>query len=309
MNIESTPIRQYHRKDRELLVRFWAEVAKLEGSHGHVSVRELIDILDRPNHFPEKNLFIAENKGDIIGYIDVIPELGIGRVVLQYLVHPGYRRKGIAEKLVEQAVDWAGKSEAKKAHTNIPKDDKAGRRLFSKMGFQCIRQFLELSLDLSKIRLSKIAGSDYPCRSMMEGEEEKLTRLQNHSFMDTWGFNPNTTEEVRYRIRLPKASPKDITFCFDGVEPIGYCWVRLDTLRDQGLDGVRGRIHMLGVVPDYRGNGVGKKVLLLGLNQLKNRGVPIVDLTVDGGNEAACALYRSVGFEVHTSSLWYQKNL
>jgi ribosomal protein S18 acetylase RimI-like enzyme len=42
---------------------------------------------------------------------------------------------------------------------------------------------------------------------------------------------------------------------------------------------------------------------------LKNKGIRIVDLTVDSENKAACALYRSAGFEVWTSSLWYEKAL
>lgn len=309
MDITSTHIRHYRLKDRERLVRFWAEVERMEAPHGHVSARGLIENLDQPNHFPEKNLFVAENRGDIIGYIDVIPELGIGRVVLQCLVHPGHRRKGIAEKLVEQALERAGQSGAKKVHANVPQDDKAGKRLFSKMGFQFIRRFMELRLDLSKTHLTKTTRNDYPCRPMIQGEEEKLTRLQNRSFIATWGFNPNTTEEISYRIHLPKASPEDITLCMDGVEPIGYCWAKIDFEKGQGLDGEKGRINMLGVDPDYRGTGVGKKALLVGLTRLKSRGISMVDLTVDGDNEVACALYRSVGFEIRTSSLWYQKNL
>ena len=79
------------------------------------------------------------------------------------------------------------------------------------MGFQFIRRFLEQNIDLSKIHLTKMTRNDYFCRPMMQGEEEKLTRLQNRSFIDAWGFNPNTTEEISYRIHLPGVSPEDIT--------------------------------------------------------------------------------------------------
>lgn len=309
MSTTSPNIRHYHQTDRERLIRFWTEVAKMETSLGHVSVPDLIDNLDRPNHFPEKNLFVAENRGDIIGYIDVIPELGIGRVVLQCLVHPNHRRKGIAEKLVEQAVEWAGQSTATVVHANVPQDDKAGKRLFSKMGFTFIRRYLELRLDLSDFHLTKMTRNDYPCRPMKLGEEEKLTRLQNRSFMGTWGFNPNTTEEICYRLSLPEASPEDITLCLDGAEPIAYCWARIAFEKGPDLEGGKGRINMLGVDPNCRGTGVGKKVLLIGLTRLKTRGVRLVDLTVDGDNKVARALYRAVGFKVRTSSLWYQKNL
>ncbi|MBA7679601.1 Mycothiol acetyltransferase [subsurface metagenome] len=66
---------------------------------------------------------------------------------------------------------------------------------------------------------------------------------------------------------------------------------------------------MLGVDPDYRGRGTGKKVLLAGLAYLKSKGRRVIELTVDSENRAACALYRSAGFKLRTSSLWYEKVL
>jgi mycothiol synthase len=304
-----TRIRNFRMEDRESLVRFWTEVVNMEESHGPSLARELIDNLDRPNHFPEKNLFIAERMGNIIGHIDIFHEMQIGRVVVQCLVHPGHRRKGVAEILVERAIERAIELKAKIAHANISQDDKAGKRLFSKMGFRFVRRYLELRLDLSSVRLSKVKRNDYPCRPMVPGEEESLTRLQNRSFMDTWGFNPNTMEEIIYRVHLSEASFKDITLCLDGVEPIGYCWSKIFYEKDKSLDGTMGRINMLGVDPDYRGKGVGKKALLNGLIQLKSRGVRIVVLTVDNENKVARTLYQSVGFKVRSSSLWYQKDL
>ena len=66
---------------------------------------------------------------------------------------------------------------------------------------------------------------------------------------------------------------------------------------------------MLGVDPDYRAKGVGMQVLVAGLSRLKGKGIQIVQLTVDSENKAALALYRSIGFEVWKSSLWYEKAL
>ncbi len=309
MSAVDTNILPYRPADREPLIRFWEEVAKLEAAHDRILVSELIDNFDRPNHHPERNLFIAENKETITGYIDILSELEIGRVVLQYLVHPVHRAKGISEKLVERATERARTLRAIKVQVNIPQDDKAGKRLFAKMGFRFVRRFLELRLDLSKAHLSGVTPDDYPCRPMMEGEDEILTNLQNRSFLDTWGFNPNTTAEISYRIHRPKVSLEDITLCLDHTEPIGYCWANIDFGKGAVMGEKRGRINMIGVDPNYRGKGVGKKVLIVGLTQLKSRGVRIVDLTVDGDNKPARALYHSIGFDLRTSSLWYQKDL
>jgi mycothiol synthase len=64
---------------------------------------------------------------------------------------------------------------------------------------------------------------------------------------------------------------------------------------------------MVGTDPDYRGRGVGRRVLLAGLAHLRSKGLPVTELTVDSENKVARALYRSVGFEIRTSSLWYEK--
>jgi mycothiol synthase len=309
MTTVETIIRPYRPEDREPLARFWEEVESLEAAENRILVRELIDNLDRPNHDPEKNLFVAENREVLTGYIDVLSEIEIERAVLQYLVHPAHRGKGISEKLVERATERAGTLNVKKVQANIPQDDKRGKRLFAKMGFRFVRRFLELRLDLSKARLSEVVPDDYPCRPMKAGEDEKLTKLQNRSFLETWGFNPNTPEEISYRIHHPKAAMKDIIFCMDNTEPIGYCWAKIDHGKGAVTKEKRGRINMLGVDPNYRGKGVGRKVLIVGLTQLRSRDVRFVDLTVDSDNRPARGLYQSLGFKERTSSLWYQKDL
>jgi len=64
---------------------------------------------------------------------------------------------------------------------------------------------------------------------------------------------------------------------------------------------------MLGVVPDYRGKGIGKRLVLAGLARLRSKGLQIAELTVDSENKAACALYQSLGFKVQANTFWYGK--
>ena len=86
---------------------------------------------------------------------------------------------------------------------------------------------------------------------------------------------------------------------------------RLREDRRVTLEGVtrEGRIFMLGVAPDCRGQGIGRRLLLAGLAHLKSKGLPVAVLTVDSDNESACALYRALGFQLRTSSLWYEKEI
>jgi ribosomal protein S18 acetylase RimI-like enzyme len=48
-------------------------------------------------------------------------------------------------------------------------------------------------------------------------------------------------------------------------------------------------------MPAYRGRSLGRALLLVGVNYLREF-VPVVELGVEGKNDSALALYRSVGF-------------
>jgi len=160
---------------------------------------------------------------------------------------------------------------------------------------------------MAKVRWQDIDQATLQCRHLQCGEEDKLTQLQNRSFADNWGYNPNTVEEIIYRTNLSNCSPEDVVLTCDGNRVIGYCWTRITCEAEATTGERRGQIFMLGVDPDYRGKGVGKGVLLAGLSYLKSKGLQVVELTVDSTSKAACSLYHSVGFEISSSSLWYEK--
>ncbi len=302
-----TPIiRNYRPEDFDNLIRLGDECEKTEQAYCGTFHQGLIESIGQPNHFPENNLFVAEKNGNILGYIDVMPELNIGRVVLSLIVHPEHCRKGLPKNLVERATDRARELGVNIVHVNIPQDNVMAKSLFSETGFNFVRLFFELRLDMTETHLPKPNKMALSCRQLRHGEEDKLLEIQNRSFADTWGYNPNTIEDIMYRISLPGWSPEDIIITSEADRLIGYCWTRSKSGEDKPISGDMGRIYMLGVDPDHRGKRVGKHVLMAGLSLLKSRGVRIVELTVDNANKAALALYKPVGFQVWTNNLWYE---
>jgi mycothiol synthase len=104
-------------------------------------------------------------------------------------------------------------------------------------------------------------------------------------------------------------SPDDVTLTYLNDKLVGYCWIIINAEANAKRAQNKGLIHMLGVDPDYRRQEIGKAILLNGLEDLKNKGVDIVELTVDSENPAACSLYESVGFEVYAKTEWYEKTV
>jgi len=300
-------IRNYKPSDFDKYVLLNIEAEKLEPTGRCTSPQVLGEKLCRPNYSPEKDLFVVETAGNIIGYMDITPELNIRRVILSCFIHPDHRRHGLASKLLDCAMHRAKQLEAKVIHVNVPQDNAIARIVLPKLGFRFVRRFLRLRLDFSKVRWQDINQAGLEFRYLQRGDEKKLTQIQNRSFAGTWGYNLNTDEEIIYSINLTNCSPEDIILAYDGDKVVGYCWTR--TAYQADTDERAGQIFMLGVDPDYRGRGIGKGVLLAGLSYLKVRGIQVAKLAVDSRNRAACTLYRSVGFEVRTSSLWYAKRV
>ena len=134
-----------------------------------------------------------------------------------------------------------------------------------------------------------------------------LTWLQNRCFTGDWGYNPNTIEEIACYIKMSHGSPEDIILVYTADKPVGYCWTMINRVAKVARGKRKGCIYMLGTDPDYRGRGIGRLALLAGLAYLKRKETQVAEITVDSENQAARALYQSVGFKKWSSSLWYEK--
>ena len=306
MSKSSYNIRNYKQADFNKYVILHAEAEKLEPTGRCVSRRFIAEKLRQPNYSPQQDLFIIELNGEIVGYMDVKPELTIGRVVLDCWIYPEHRRGGLATKLLGYATNCARETGAKVAQVNIREDNVVARKTLSRLGFSLVRRFLELGLDIADVGELDMAQAAPGCRYLQPGEEDKLTQLQNRAFSGTWGFNPNTVEEIAFRTNLSTCSLDDIMLIYEKDKAIGYCWIGISC--EKGIPSVRkGQILMLGVDQHYRGKGTGKKLVLAALARLKSKGLQVAELTVDSENKAACTLYQSIGFEVRASTFWYEK--
>ena len=309
MRKNTLKIRNYRAEDFENYVQLHAETNKLDRAGGSLSKRRLAEDLGHPSFHPENNLFLAERDGRIIGYASVFVEAAIKRALVDCLIHPLHRKEGIATELLHRSIRHAREVGLKVVQVCIPEINLPARKFVSRQGFQYIRRFFQYKLDLDNLRLPEVAPGEYAVRGLGPDEADKLTHIQNRAFADCWGFNPNTPEEIAYRISLSWSSPENILVVCLKDHIVGYCWMRLMTPENPEAGGIEGEIHMLGVDPDLRRRGIGRRVLLAGLSHLKHKGVTVARLTADGEDPAALALYESVGFKMYSRTEWYEKRL
>jgi mycothiol synthase len=303
----SYTIRNYFPDDFDKYLQLHVESEQLDSSGRLISARDLSDNLGRPNWAPQKDLFVAESNAKLVGYLSITLEPGIQRALVEGMVHPRHRRKGIATKLFSSGMQRVKASGVKTAQISVLEKNVAARNLLTKLEFQFIRNFFEMQLDIPNTRLPAVKQGAISSRRLKRGEENLLTEIQNRCFADSWGFNPNTIEEIAYRLNMHGRSPDDVILTFLENALVGYCWTLVNSEKNAKRVKNKGLIHMLGVDPDYRNQEIGKAILLNGLEDLKGKGVDIAELSVDSENPAACSLYESVGFKVYAKIEWYEK--
>jgi mycothiol synthase len=302
-------IRNYSCDDFDKYLRLQVESEQLSPSGCFITTQSVSDNLGHPNFIPQKDLFVAESNNKLIGCLSVTIEPAIQRALLDGLVHPLHRRQGIATELFSNGLQRVKACRIKSVQINLSETNASARGLLNHLGFTFIRYFFKMRLDMNNTRMPAARQNAAASRRLKPGEEILLTEIQNRCFADTWGFNPNTEEEIAYRLKMHGRSPDDVILTYLQDQPVGYCWTIIHTEENAIREKSKGLIHMLGVDPAFRGQEIGRAILLNGLEDLKAKGVDIVELTVDSENRAACSLYASVGFEVFAKTQWYEKTI
>jgi mycothiol synthase len=264
-------------------------------------------LLSRPRYSVAENLFFAEVDGVIVGFVNVLPELGIGRAVLDYMVNPSQKLETVLPHLIKRALERAREMGAAMAALGIPSIDTVPAEILSNLGFRPVRRFCDMRLNISDIDLEGADLVDWTYRYFKEGDEALLSDIQNRCFADTWGYNPNTVADTAWRLKVRNNCPEDVILALDKGEVIGYCWTGSKCGREPSSGVTKGRIYMLGVDSRYRTRGLGRQLLRMGLLHLKKQGQQLIEITVDTENIAAVTLYHSLGFHLCSETVWYEK--
>ena len=283
------------------------------GPHGH---REwaldgedaLLAMLDNPRLSIESgNWIVAIDDDAMPGYALVEPEMNIGRIIVGVatappcmdayvaLLHNGIERA----KSIADGVDFEVQVAVRDTETPWI------ARTLEVKGFRVVRTVLKMQVDTEDVRLKQ--GSipyQYAVRDadMTDAAEAvSVTELHNACFTGSWGFSPNTVEEIvsRTSVDLQRNGFAPIVVLEDEVEGTicGYNWITLN----EG----DGRVEMVGVHPRLRGKGLGWAIFNAGIKRLIQNDATTLSLDVDSQNPPARKIYESAGYRTYSKANYY----
>ncbi|MBR0136923.1 MAG: GNAT family N-acetyltransferase [Erysipelotrichaceae bacterium] len=121
-------------------------------------------------------------------------------------------------------------------------------------------------------------------------------------WVNTPGMGMNTTDDSREGIeKYLKRNPNTVFIALDEKKIIGVIMA--------GHDGRRGYIYHTMVHPDYRGQGIGRKLVDAVMDALDKEGINKVALVAYEDNELGNAFWEHIGFTLRTDLSYRNKNI
>lgn len=287
-----------------------------------VSVTELQNELESPSVDQDKDLCLWEDaNGNLIAYGDLwISEPSEDREIdgaLSYYIDPEMRGKNLEADIFE----WA---EARMLQVKRERECavklRAGARdtqtekieLLEKFGLKCDRYFFRMERSL----LEPIESPQFPSGlslTHMHPETDKVAWLEmlNEVFLDHWNHHPVTLEVLEHWQQDSNYQPElDLIAVTEDGSFAGFCFCNILPEYIERIGKKVGFIEILGTRRNFRRTGLGKAMLLAGLQKLKDSGMEIVRLGVDAENPSgALRLYESVGFTKQVIRMAFYKEV
>jgi len=232
-----------------------------------------------------------------------------GAAEAEFVVDPDARRHGHGTALVQTLIEQANGDLLIWAHGDHP----AARALAARFGFDPVRTLLQLRAEVDPSTSSGSGGRPHPGPSTGSGsggrpvegvstfrpgiDDADWLALNARAFTSHPEQGSVSQSDLTDLTREPWFDADDFLLFRSNGTLIAYCWLKVE--HDVG------EFYVVGVDPDRRGEGLGRKLVGAGLARLASRGIRTAALYVEADNEPAVRLYRSFGFANHSIDIQY----
>lgn len=226
-------------------------------------------------------------------------------------VHPDYRNRGIGTYLLHLTVERAQQhipqapAEARVTlYDNVSSQHKVGLRLVEKHGFQLVRYFWRMAIEMKAAPPAPEWAEGITLRPFTADMAHAVYEADEEAFQDHWGHLPLTFEEWQHwTMKREDFDPTTWFLAMDGDEIAGF-----SLCKDEKESG--GWVHVLGVRRSWRRKGIGLALLQHSFGEFYKRGIRNVYLGVDAQNlTGATRLYERAGMHVIRQYNAYEKEL
>ena len=310
--------------DCQAVAGLMSAAALVDGPENARTAEEVRQFLSGPLALPEENLFLFEVGDQLVAYGRIELEEGPGKssFFMRGTVHPDWRRRGIGTRVmerIEQRIrERLGEATQQTVYANTWTDLKHEDRqaLYRKMGYELARYFFDMERTLYEEGSPvEVPEPVYPAGIAVQNMDERpdldaVLLTVNEAFRDHWGHTDVLLEQVQHWTSEPDHRPELWFIAWDTEkdEPAGLCGNGIVPEHNARVGRQEGWVHVLGVRRPYRKQGLGRALLLAGMQALQDEGMQWAMLGVDTESPTgALRLYEGAGFRPVKRSAVFRK--
>jgi mycothiol synthase len=236
----------------------------------------------------------------VIGYAHLDQTDLVAGPSVELVVDPDHRSFGIGKLLLSKAIEICGENLRLWVHGQ----NEAAAALASSFSFEKIRSVLQMQKQLTEIEKLPEIDPKIIIRSFLPGlDSNDWLLLNNKVFKDHPEQSDWQLSDLNHRISEEWFDEKGFFIATLNNKIIGSTWIKIHgalTL-DHGNSHDHpaiGEIYVTAVDPNYAGKGLGKSLIISGLNFMKLNNLRYARLYVDSTNKKALKLYYNLNFRV-----------
>ena len=258
----------------------------------------------------DEHLVATSDSGQIVGYLHLDQTDAVAGSVVEVVVHPDFRQQGIGRALIESAITKSNDPRMRLwAHGELS----SAYNLAAKIGFAKTRELWQMRRSLFAPLPKAVEISEITVRAFEIGiDEQSWLELNSAVFVDHPEQGRMSAQDLAVRMSENWFDPQGFLIATQqrsGAEVmVGYHWTKVHGGAGSHGHSEIGEIYVLGISPDLRGSGLARLLSVRGLEYLRSKGLPAAMLYVDADNQAAIALYESLGFAHWDTDVMFRKS-
>ena len=225
----------------------------------------------------------------------------------ELFVHPAFRRRGHGRRIVQALVERLRALGERELRLHGPALE-ASRAFREALGFRYATSLWKFELAPSVAVPRPVFPPGIVARTYRDDDLSRFVAVAGDSFADHPSPLTFTEPMIAHVHGLPGFDPHGILLLFAAGDPdTAIGWAKAEHEVD-GTGGVRrGSVAFIGVVPAWRGRGLGRELLRWAITHARDAGAGTIELNVEAANDGAKALYLATGFTPEVE--WRQYSL
>jgi mycothiol synthase len=236
-------------------------------------------------------IFVAEIDKKVVGMTMVNNRRKVGYIA-NVMVHPEYRRRGIAKKLMENTLSYIQKKR-NKAILHVISTNTPAKNMYTKLGFKKFENISYLTGDIDSLSKPKI-NEEINVRSFQKNDLDAVYNLiktsEDPDHLKVFDFRKSDLQDSLLQRLMRFSKQEKLVTTKDG-KILGYVQTHCTTPKEAG------HIDNLNVYPERKSSGIGEALITAALEEIRQCGAKGIVATVSTSKQELIEIMTNLGFK------------